>query len=315
MAPHLNVSAGPDASSLSTLYVNSDLNPTLVSSAHFHGRIAVRIKHFTGDVPEGKERVAEAKYFEEGHGKGMTWSIQVQGRFLKDISTDDLVFGNEFDRPIKDRLPWGTAVALEAAKFIDPNLEHDLYSDKPWAFSPFVATMTRISAVKLSSEPSSSGSDVQEEFRTTAWPVFPSPENSNASDPAYVLDDLSPLIPYPTSSDAAKDVDIDDATLNDLKGGTGPDSAPQAHKTRARWFGDRAHRQSIKVTPEHVLTADFCNSFIDFNTLRLELPYTGGMGFDLKKYWDGQPVRYVCKDKSDGTVFFFIQFKIVDMDA
>jgi hypothetical protein len=31
------------------------------------------------------------------------------------------------------------------------------------------------------------------------------------------------------------------------------------------------------------------------------------MGFDLKKYWDGQPVRYICKDKTDDTVFFVVQ--------
>ena len=32
-----------------------------------------------------------------------------------------------------------------------------------------------------------------------------------------------------------------------------------------------------------------------------------GMGFDLQHYWDGQPVRYFCKDASTGTVFFVVE--------
>ena len=104
MAPHLHVSAGPSVSELKTVYVNKDRAATTISSDAFHGRVAVRIKHFTGDVPEGEERVSEAPYFDGGHGTGMTWSIQVQGRFLKEVTTDDLVFGNQFEHSIKVRV-------------------------------------------------------------------------------------------------------------------------------------------------------------------------------------------------------------------
>lgn len=50
---------------------------------------------------------------------------------------------------------------------------------------------------------------------------------------------------------------------------------------------------------------DFCYGFLDFNpSLALRLP--GGMSFDLMKYWDGQPVRFVCcerKKRMDSGVF------------
>ena len=44
-----------------------------------------------------------------------------------------------------------------------------------------------------------------------------------------------------------------------------------------------------------MLTTDFCYGFLSFPSLALNLP--GGISFDLKKYWDGQPVRFVCVDR------------------
>ena len=44
-----------------------------------------------------------------------------------------------------------------------------------------------------------------------------------------------------------------------------------------------------------MLTTDFCYGFLSFPSLALNLP--GGISFDLKKYWDGQPVRFVCVER------------------
>lgn len=44
------------------------------------------------------------------------------------------------------------------------------------------------------------------------------------------------------------------------------------------------------------MTTDFCYGFLSFPTLALNLP--GGISFDLKKYWDGQPVRFVCVERA-----------------
>lgn len=73
---------------------------------------------------------------------------------------------------------------------------------------------------------------------------------------------------------------------------------------------------------------DFCYGFLDFSpSLALRLP--GGVSFDLIKYWDGQPVRFVCcerKRKPDhgvlspggdaedpwGRMFWCIQIELAD---
>jgi len=47
---------------------------------------------------------------------------------------------------------------------------------------------------------------------------------------------------------------------------------------------------------QDILTMDFCYGFLEFNpNLALRLP--GGVSFDLMKYWDGQPVRFVCCER------------------
>ena len=50
-----------------------------------------------------------------------------------------------------------------------------------------------------------------------------------------------------------------------------------------------------------MISTDFCYGFINFApSLSLQLP--GGFSLDLMKYWDGQPVRFVCcKRKEVGT--------------
>lgn len=53
---------------------------------------------------------------------------------------------------------------------------------------------------------------------------------------------------------------------------------------------------------------------IDFNTLSISLPPPFSIHIPLTKYWDGQPVYYVCQKRgTPGTnVFFSIGFEIVD---
>ncbi|KAN0061460.1 hypothetical protein ACQY0O_006307 [Thecaphora frezii] len=304
MAPSLRISAGPSVDSLSTVAVNHDLKPLTISSPHFEGRLTVRIKNFSGEQPSGVEARADAPYFSGGLGKGMSWSMQIQGRFLSPspISTDDLVFGNEFDRPIKDHLPYGTSVALQFVKVVDPNLQHDLYAERPWAFSPYIATMGRVATHRLAD-------DAKEAKGLDGWPAFPSPDNADGG-AQYLDDDVTSLF-YKRDGEFDTSIEPDEDNVKNLRGGEA--GVEKAHEFRKRWFGSKQHRQKCNIDKDQVVTADFFNGFIDFNDLSLHIPFSGGLSFDLKKYWDGQPVRYVCKDNKSGTVFFVIQFDITDL--
>ena len=58
----------------------------------------------------------------------------------------------------------------------------------------------------------------------------------------------------------------------------------------------------------------------DFNTLSATLPPPFHLSFPLIKYWDGQPVTYVCRRRSKNPVdaegvFWSVAFEIVDREA
>jgi len=111
--PRLSVVAGPSLDALVPITVNSGIPHNIVSDA-FEGQILAYIKGFTDEEGDGLQ--SENEYFQREDRKGITWSIQTQGRFLRPISADDVLFGNTFDRPLK--LPWGSGAALKFMQYV-----------------------------------------------------------------------------------------------------------------------------------------------------------------------------------------------------
>ncbi|KAI1823245.1 hypothetical protein F4861DRAFT_511492 [Xylaria intraflava] len=61
------------------------------------------------------------------------------------ISGHDLQFGNDFDHPIRDRLPPGFSYAMNIVKWwIDPGLEGDPYADTPYLYGPGLSSFNTI---------------------------------------------------------------------------------------------------------------------------------------------------------------------------
>lgn len=124
MAPKLRVLISTNTSYPPTTlaHVNAE-HPVRVQNDKFEGEISVFVKDFTG---EGKAGEGDAFF---GPRAGQTYGIIVRGvygwatprvadwltlgRFLEPVNGDDLLFGNVFEEPIKDSLPWGTAIATK----------------------------------------------------------------------------------------------------------------------------------------------------------------------------------------------------------
>ncbi|KAH9073013.1 hypothetical protein EDB83DRAFT_2360377 [Lactarius deliciosus] len=181
--PRLRVVAGPSLDALVPISVNSNVSHPVTSDA-FEGRILAYIKDFA----DKDGSALQSEYFDREDRKGITWSIQVQGRFLRPISADDVLFGNTFDRPLK--LPWGSGAALKFMHFIDPTLEHDLASGtKPWALSPLISTMPhlahkRVPGVSRQASPvaahltsSHKPQSPEQQNNHDGWPHFPPPQS------------------------------------------------------------------------------------------------------------------------------------------
>ncbi|CAE6521429.1 unnamed protein product [Rhizoctonia solani] len=139
--PSLRISLGPTVDGLREISYN-DGSSHSIHSQLFDGVVSVYIKGDFGDADSSK-----STYFNDESRARHTWSIGIQGRFLKEINGNDIIFGNVFDRPLN--LPWGFGAVLNFAQYIDPTLEHDLYGQKPWALSPFLSTMPYLQRTKL----------------------------------------------------------------------------------------------------------------------------------------------------------------------
>lgn len=63
----------------------------------------------------------------------------------KGISASDLQFGNDFDHPIRDRLPPGFSYAMKIVKWwIDPGLDGDPYADSPYLYGPALSSFNAV---------------------------------------------------------------------------------------------------------------------------------------------------------------------------
>ncbi|KAL6837162.1 DUF1769 domain-containing protein [Trichoderma camerunense] len=76
------------------------------------------------------------------------------------IRAADLQFGNDFDRPIRDKLPPGFNTAMNIVKWwIDPGLDGDAYADKPYLYGPALSSFNVVSV----------GAGVFDESRGGLW--------------------------------------------------------------------------------------------------------------------------------------------------
>jgi len=267
--PRLRCLAGPSPDELYPISVNSS-KAHHISSDLFEGRVAVFIK-----LEESRDEYCSEEdvhdYFRRPDRKGVTWSIQVQGRFLKNFKADDIVFGNTFDRPLQ--LPWGSGAVLKFMSIIDPTMEHDLAGPQPWALSPLISTM----------------------------PYFHHQRRISGSPP----------IPFPGHDSLTDNVENMRSTKKI------PEKVSQSSHGRRAWFSNAKNRQDVTFGPNDLITTDFCYGFLKFPQLHLVLP--AGISFDLKKYWDGQPVRFVCCERhpdgfQEAKSFWCVVFEIIDED-
>lgn len=131
----LRVSAGPsyDYSTHKPVYVNSD-DYCEVDNDFLTAKIKVRIRNYHG-LPKGSK--SHSPYFDDPlHAKDQ-YSIGFSFVPKKDLPSTDLVWGNDFEHPVRDRLPPGFNTAFKIVKeFIDPGLSCDAYADEPWLYGP-----------------------------------------------------------------------------------------------------------------------------------------------------------------------------------
>lgn len=81
-------------------------------------------------------------------------------------------------------------------------------------------------------------------------------------------------------------------------------STPQ----RRKHFQSEQHRKEFVFRPELVHGFEFFSPHMDFNTFDIRM----GLSMNIRKYLAGQPVRYTCRTLGGETVFWAVQFELVD---
>ncbi|KAJ9111561.1 hypothetical protein QFC20_002535 [Naganishia adeliensis] len=255
--------------------VNS-ITPIPIKTNGFDGEMSVWVKGFHGLENQGDGM----EYFSEKGREGMTYGIVVRGRFLKPTSADDILFGNVFEKPIRNSLPWGTSIAM---KFIN---------------SPTLASMNCLSIRKArATNGTANGNGHAKPANATVIT-----EESYEGIMALREENLGNL------SEEVLSASNDPST--DWGVGT-----PEASKARRKWLTNKENRRSLILDANWEIGMEFCNGLLDFNTLCAVLPQPFALRIPLLRYWDGQPATYICKARDESTVFWSMAFQIHKKDA
>ncbi|KAI8849173.1 hypothetical protein BC829DRAFT_443177 [Chytridium lagenaria] len=73
-----------------------------------------------------------------------------------------------------------------------------------------------------------------------------------------------------------------------------------SYEKRKRHFADPAARRAAQIHTENIYAMDFYDGYFDFNAVCLRLP---GFSVNALKYYDGQPLRFVCRTRDRSVTF------------
>ncbi|KAG0037465.1 hypothetical protein BGZ82_002464 [Podila clonocystis] len=238
----LLVSAGPSANpkDLKPIAVNDDANPVWIESDEFVGQIMIRIKgldktvgYEQGAKEDNLKPVPESAWFQKPGGSNHITSIQIHGRFKREWPGDQILFGDQFERPL--RLPPLTSAVMKFFHLMNPTLEADLSGTRPSAFSPLIATMNTVK-VSVHKDPS----------LRTDLPPWPSKAGDHIAEDTSLLftsrDDDSKKTPAMTSCE------------------------------RRSYFAKHANLKNLTFRPDEVYDFAFFNQFLDLSAFKIMIP-------------------------------------------
>ncbi|KAL8851116.1 MAG: hypothetical protein Q9221_003919 [Calogaya cf. arnoldii] len=269
----LRVTAGPsyDPTSHQVVAVNSG-TPTSIQSSLCSAKIFVRIQKYRG-LPHGSP--STSSYFSHPPHTHDQYSIGFSFVPRRSINGKSLVFGNDFEHPIRDRIPPGFNAAFKIVKWaIDPGLDGDVYADKPYLYGNALSSINVLSVGPKAGKEAIEGN------------LAASPNDDEAIKEGG----------FEGGQEVRENLNI-------------PDNAA----ARQKWFlGGHDRLEQWQWEQGRLYKADFFNPYLDFNEFALKLP---GFSLKVLGYLGGEDyLRYVLKDKDTGEVLFVVVFTLLPKD-
>ncbi len=315
----LKVSIGSDndPSKMVQINPNDEHRPFYIDNEFYCGYILVRMLNYPGMVPEGCERIANppSNYF---HGRNRRYSIMFQGKFKQDWNGDDIIFGTDFDEPV--RMPTGIGIAVKIAQWLDPNIQMDLYSKTPYMFSPLLCAMNYLSVFDPS-DPELQDPEVNTEEAKPKKKGFKGFSLSKKKESEKVASPTEKITsPRLSDTDAllteeekkmfqtvgrwsfhSRNIPENISTQVDEK-------LALTYDKRKKYFSEPKKRQAYTIHKDLVYCMDYYDAYLDMYTLSVRLP---GFNLSVFKYWDDQPLRLSARTKDGKIKFFVIRFEWV----
>ncbi|KAL8799804.1 MAG: hypothetical protein Q9200_007442 [Gallowayella weberi] len=285
----LRVTAGPsyDPTSHQVVAVNSG-TPTPVHSTLCTASISVRVQNYRG-LPHGSP--STSSYFSHPPHTRDQYSISFSFIPHRSINGKSLVFGNDFEHPVRDRIPPGFSAAFQIVKWaIDPGLDGDVYADKPYLYGN---ALSSINVLSVGPKVGKGGPEAVER------------ESEEAITEGG----------FEGGQEVRESLNI-------------PSNASARQKW---FLGGRDRLENWQWESGRLYKADFFNPYLDFNggqsSSNLEIPEIDNEiiaefalklpGFSLKVlgYLGGEDyLRYVLKDKDTGEILFVVVFTLLPKD-
>lgn len=272
----LRVTAGPayDTSTHKVVPVNSPETLTF-ENEHIIISLAVRMKHFTGFPSTSPQTSA---YFDHDLHKTDQYSISFSFIPKVDIPGADLVFGNDFDRPIRDRLPPGFNQALRIVRWwIDPGLEGDAYADKPFLYGPALSSWNYLKICqKVVSDDKMGDKD--------AWKI-------------------------PNATSFHEEI-VEEGAEGDGQEARDDAGLPTDAAGRKKFFLTKSNLEAFTFEKGRLYQADFGNGYLDFNDFSLKLP---GFTLNVISYVDSKTheLRYTLKNFKTDEIYCVVVFTLL----
>ena len=255
--------ASYDSATHVSLPVNSPQAVT-VSNEFMTVHIKLRIRNFRGLPLSSQEHTP---YFEDPTHTKDQYSVAFSFVPKVDIPSVDCRWGNDFDHPVRDRLPPGFNTAFKIVKeFIDPGLTCDAYGEQPWVFGP----------------------------ATSCWFVMRVGEE--------VSEEAANKGDFPQPLDSPAMVEGGEGSGIEARASAG---LPEDGEKRRKWMLKETNRKQFVFEKGRWYQGDFYNPYLDFNNFALKLP--GFSLTVTKYINDkSHQLRYVFKNVGTGDVYFVV---------
>lgn len=322
----LKVTAGTSYDPSTHVLVPVNASETVhLNSPHMLLSLCVRIRNFTG-VPASSPPTAP--YFSHPSHLSDQYSISFSFIPRVDIPGNHLIFGNDFDQPIRDRLPPGFNQALRIVKWlIDPGIDGDPYADQPYLYGPALSSWNYLwigdkiieSGVEEAAGDSNNnnnnvGPDAITNEKSGAAPTMKDNWSNPDADSFHSLvvkegGSSSSSTPSPSSSPSSH------PPSSSSSGSTirSAHSIPATPSARQRHFLHPPNLDAFTFEKGRLYRSDFGNAYLDFNDFSLKLP---GFSINMLKYVDAETheMRYVLKSRhggKDGEVYAVVVFSLL----